>query len=215
MSKKPLATVFARLIYKYDVPIGFEESAFDKNHNHYDFETNVPPTDLKKEYAADRDFISSYPKFTEHLLTLDFDDESLATVIDSIVRQMQNYSWQERNGVINIFPNKGRDPIFQRLLDLPINRFNLSKGAKVGFIQGDLYDLPEIRDFFNRNKVMLVTERGYSLLFIDRPLEQNLDFGTLKFGELLNRITACKRGGWIIRQGKDRVTNEKTIELLI
>src|ERR687883_495587 len=42
MNKKPLFDVFMRLIYDYDVAIGFEESTLDSEHDDYQFETNVP-----------------------------------------------------------------------------------------------------------------------------------------------------------------------------
>ncbi len=35
LQDKPLLTVFNRLINKYDIPIGFEESSLDREHTSY------------------------------------------------------------------------------------------------------------------------------------------------------------------------------------
>ena len=51
LEKQPLGVVFRYLTNIYDVPVGFEESILDRNHNDYFFETNL--VDIRRFSIAD------------------------------------------------------------------------------------------------------------------------------------------------------------------
>src|SRR5690349_1534385 len=129
-AEKPLYYVFIKLMYVYDVPIGFEESTLDKDHNDYFFQTNVPPDEERSKYLNEPR-LGWNSLIKNHLITLNFKDARLEDVLNKIVEQMQNYDWEINNDVVNIFPTKGRDPRFQKLLNLTIRGFSISKGEKV------------------------------------------------------------------------------------
>lgn len=215
MANKPLVTVFARLIYKYDVAIGLEESMLDRDHNHYNFETNVPPEDQKAKHAGDKEFPSGRSEFYEHLITVNFTNARLENVLDDIVKQMQNYDWEINNDVVNIFPIKGRDPTFKKLLDVRIREFAVWKGAEVGIIQQlILRELPEIRAFLAENNLHTDGWRTTSMAFTERPLPEEMRFSDLTLKELLNAITKSKRGGWILQKNKHNIKENKDKEFI-
>jgi hypothetical protein len=216
MTQKPLFTVFTRLIEKYDIAIGFEESILDRDHRHYEFQTNVAIDKYKVEYQSDKEFSPPVPEFSQHLLTVNFKDAKLESVMDSIVRQMENYDWEISNEVINIFPIRGRDSRLKKLLDVRVRSFGVGIGAEVGSIQAQLMlFLPEFKIFLKENNLDFNAARNGSA-FNDRIIPDGMGFNDLSFKELLNVITKSKRGGWIlqIKTQKDNPDKE-FVEILI
>jgi hypothetical protein len=111
MAGKSFYTVVTRLINKYDVAIGFEESALDREHRDYYFETNVPldgrdplvvrdyrdshfentvTPEKRAEYGDKEVFSPTRALGYKHLITVDFKDARLEEVLDAIVKQMEN-----------------------------------------------------------------------------------------------------------------------------
>jgi len=199
MSQKPLYTVFWRLIQKYDVAIGFEESALDRDHRHYYFETNTALEELKKESVSDKEFLPPVTAFKEHLITVDFKDARLEDVMNGIVKQLENYDWEINDEVVNIFPTRGRDERLKKLLDQRIRAFGVGKGASLSSIQAQLMlFLPEFKEFLAENKLEGSTERPFSS-FEERILPGGMGFSDMTFRQLLNAITKAKRGGWMLQ----------------
>jgi hypothetical protein len=193
MTQKPLYTVFWRLIQKYDVPIGLEESSLDTDHEHYDFATNVLPRDIMPIYKEQD---PSVPPFSEHLITVNFDEARLDDVMDSIVKQMQNYDWDVSDGVINIFPIRGRDERLKSFLDVKVERFAVGAGDEVGAFQARMMlFLPEFKKFVAENKLEATTLRND---YTGGILPDGMVFRDKTFKELLNAIVKSKRGGWIL-----------------
>jgi hypothetical protein len=216
MANRPLHDAFIRLMYVYDVPIGFEESTLDKDHDDYFFQTQVPPDDEKKVFVNEPQRRWDLT-IKDHLISLDFKDARLEDVLDEIVKQMPNYDWIINVDVVNIFPIKGRDPKFEKLLAIKIRGFGVSKGEEVGMIQPMIvFHLPEFKAFLAENK--LRAESNLTMMFIVRPIPMELRFSNLSFKELLNGITRLKRGGWILRTDKRKTAVNKgkeVIEILI
>lgn len=199
VEKKPLYTVFYRLIQKYDIAIGLEESSLDRGHRHYYFETNKALEKFRATSSSDKEFLGPYPMPTEHLITLDFKEAQLDEVMDAIVKQMGNYDWEINDEVVNIYPLHGRDERLKRLLDLKVRSFVVGEGADVGSIQAQLMlGLPEFQKFLAENRLESRTDRPGSS-FLDRTLPDGMGFQNMTFKHLLNAITKSKRGGWIIQ----------------
>lgn len=226
MTNERVFNVFLRLMYVYDIPIGFEESTLDKDHSDYFFQTLMPPDDKKKDFPDEPETMSgSSPssrwtiKDKAHLISLDFREARLEDVLDEIVRQMQNYDWTINDGVVNIFPVKGRDSNLEKLLNLRIRGFGVSKGEEFEAIQPLLVlYLPEFKAFLAENNLFAESDR-YVPSYGKLPLPVELRFSNLSFKELLNGITRLKRGGWILRTGdkhkKPENKDKEVIEILI
>lgn len=216
MTQKSLYTVFWRLIQKYDVAIGLEESSLDKDHWNYLFETNVGRGRLKPEPSSDIEPLGLVPRVSENLITVNFKDARLEEVMDAIVKQMENYDWEINNDVVNIYPKRGRDDRLKKLLDTRVRVFAVGMGDEVGSIQAQLMLFqPEFRAFLKENNLEAMTDRA-GPLFERRILPDGMAFTDKTFKELLNAITKSKRGGWIlqIKIQKDKPGRE-FVEILI
>ncbi len=201
MQDKPLLTVFNRLINKYDITIGFEESSLDREHTSYLFIVDKSDRKSSPEYSGEKEIRPTTRIVGEkHLLTVDFDKAPLEEVIDSIVAQMKHYDWTINDGVVNIFPTKGRDPRLVKLLNTNINYFGVEAGMKKSMI-GDKIRmfLPELNAFLKEENLAPELAGEYSVLIGHSPLLHRVSFSNLSFINLLNSITKEKRGGWIIK----------------
>lgn len=219
LKKSPLYSVFAELMYAYDIPIGFEESSLDKGHDDYYFQTLVPSKDKKNDLPIEPHTDGVSLRTKTHFITLDFKDARLQDVLDEIVKQMQYYDWTITDDVVNIFPIKGRDPKCEKLLNIRVREFRVSKDKDFGMIQETLVlVLPEFRAFLAQNNLHAESDR-YVPSYGNLPLPMELRFSDLTFKELLNGITKLKRGGWILRTGdknkKKENKGKEVIEVLI
>jgi len=189
-------------MYRFDVPIGFEESALDSDHNDFYFQPNIPR--FKPESFIDEPEQYRITETDHHLISLRFENAPLADVMKAIVSQMSNYDWRVMDGVINIFPTKGRNLKFERLLDVRISSFRLVKGDDVTWIQPRvLFETPEIQSFLKSHDLNAESDR-FVPWYTERPLPTGADFSNLTFRELLNGITKIKGGGWLLRSDKSK-----------
>jgi hypothetical protein len=189
------------------VPIGFEESTFDAKHFDYLFEVNIPFEESKcRTYSSDgsvKKCGQTVFKAKEIKFTISVDNEPLENVLNQIVFRMKYYKWEINDGVVNIFPIIGRDYRFENLMNVKVKSFiNLSVYGKESnidsYIQASILRTPEIIDYLRENKIVRSSSR-YLSPNEGRELPCDLKYSNVTFKELLNKITKCKRGGWIIK----------------
>jgi len=209
MDKQPLGLVIRYLMEKYDIPIGFEQATLDREHNDYNFDTNTPSTGVKNLTSSDgrvqaRLTTSHSFKGKSHLITVDSDNAVLEDVMNTIVRQMKNYTWVINNGVINIFPKRARDDRFEKLLEMKVLNFTVQKGQPVSAITTEIMALPEFKKFLLENNLHFSGLRGGSDTLVraqyGRFLENDIRLSNVTFRQLLNEATKIKRGGWILKR---------------
>jgi hypothetical protein len=207
MEAQPLGVVFRYLMENYDIPIGFEESALDREGPEYEFASNLPSTAKHEMRSGDVKFTTTAlpPRFEggRHAFTLYIEDGSVEEVFTRIVEQMENYKCEISDDVVNIIPVKGRDKRFEKLLEMRVKRFTLEGGKTVEDITKNIMLLPEFMSFMRDNKLHFTGLRQGMNFVLDaqygRKLEQGMDFSDLTFRDLLNRATKIKRGGWIVK----------------
>ncbi len=200
---KPLGNILYYLIVKYDVAIGFEESTLDINHDDYEFITNLP------NFIPNRPVITSGdPSSTEHRFTINVENGKLEDVLNIVVGQLKNYKWEVNDDIVNIFPIKGRNEKYKKLLELNIEQFTLEKNKPIFLIRNRLLALPEVVDFLQNQKTYSSLNRG-DFDFTSRKLPVELNFSNLTFKQLLNKITKVKRGGWILKESDLYRTKDK------
>ena len=218
MEKQPLGMVFRYLMENYDVPIGFEQSSLDKYQPDYEFGVNFPFQFRWKTVTADgRVLFSGFRRgfsAEKHPITVHAENERLEEVFNQIVPQMENYQWEISDGVVNIFPAKGRDERFEKLLGLPIEKFALAEGATVMDITENIKLLPGFSSFLTENKLFFISYRyrestSYARKArYGRVIGEKLEFSNLTLRELLNKATKIKRGGWTLQWDLFRNTPE-------
>lgn len=205
MDKQPLRVIFKHLIENYDVAIGFEQSTLDREHNDYDFETNVLPMIDRRAVSRDGNIqvaeTEPISEIKQHWITVNVKNGRLEKVLNIIIEQMENYKWEINDGVVNIFPIQGRDKRYEKLLELNVKSFTLKKPIYVGSIRNNILALAEVINFLDENKLYSTAARSNGLLEnLDRRLDVEMNFSNLTFRELLNKITKIKRGGWILQE---------------
>ena len=79
---------------------------------------------------------------------------TLKTVLDSLVAQEPRYSWELRDGVINVTPIVGRDQFLAQFLDTKLAQFDPPKGTTDKFkLRDAILALPEVRKLLEANGV--------------------------------------------------------------
>lgn len=206
--KQPLGLVFRYLMENYDVPIGFEQSILDRNHNEYDFESNLPARAEKTITNLDEDVeitveVELNFEAKLHPITINVENGKLEDVFNQIVKQMGNYKWEINDDVVNIFPIKGRDERFEKLLGTNVKNFSFEKGKTVRDITSGIIRLPELYNFLKENKLNFNGIRTGSEIRLDaqygRIINDGMNFSNLTFRSLLNKITKTKKGAWILK----------------
>ena len=208
MEQQPLGVVFKYLMENYDIPIGFEESTLDRGRPDFKFYANLPGQPQNKTQSAGGvEFTMTYRgrifKARKYPITLNAENERLEEVFNQIVEQMENYKWEISDDVVNIYPVKGRDERFERLMGMNVQRFTLEKGKTIEDITTNLLALPEFEKFLKANKLEFLGVRYGTATFVlkaqyGRTLNVGMDFSNLTFRDLLNKITKIKRGGWTL-----------------
>ena len=222
MEKQPLGLVFRYLMENYDIPIGFEWSLSDKDHNEYNFETNLPATAKTKVQSTDGKsemILQVQLGFTAeiHPISVNFDNAKLEDVLNQIVGQMENYKWEINDDVVNIFPIQGRYEKFEKLLETKIANFTFEKGMTVRDVTANIKKLPEFEKFLKENNLVFFGTRNGALLRINaqygRTIDAEMNFSNLTFRDLLNKITKIKKGGWILRWIRTRTSGRELIDI--
>jgi hypothetical protein len=84
---------------------------------------------------------------------------TLKSILDSLVAQEPTYKWELRDGVINITPVVGRDPLLAQFLERHVARFAPSASITDKFeLRDRVLNLPEVRQFLKTNSIAV---RGY------------------------------------------------------
>ncbi|MEP6849838.1 MAG: hypothetical protein ABI999_13360 [Acidobacteriota bacterium] len=200
---QPLATVLRKLMFEYDISVGFEESILDRDHDDYSFETNgrFRPQSYTSSGLMFKTDIHPVVNVKNNFISIDVKDAKLDAVLDTIVSQMRNYAWRVDSGVVDIYPTASRDPNFERLLNLKIEQFRFANGMHVAVIRTKLFELPEVSSYLSENKIRY---RDFTNGMTDyKSLQQvRMDFENLTLLELLNNIARTNHGGWILKSNK-------------
>jgi hypothetical protein len=203
---EPLRVIIGSLIRDSEIAIGFEESSLNSESNDFDFAVNLPtPSEVSRQSSDGKYTISSSVEElfepTEIRFTLNAENACLDAVLNDIVGQMKNYQWTEDNGVVNIFPSKGRNHKYEKLLDIQISKFIYRKNMPIGNLRDKLLNLPEVKDFLVENQLKTSKIRKGSIDNSEkRLLDTEINFSNLTLKQLLNKITAIKKGGWILKK---------------
>ena len=217
--KVPFGRVLGYLMEFYDVPIGFEESVLDRKNSEFRLSANSPGVvQYPLENIGGVFKIPANSGFEPplHPVTLNAENERLEDVLNKIIKQTENYRWEINDEVVNIYPIKGRDDRFKKLLSLKIKKFTLEKGTPIWEITRNIKSLPEFSVFTVKNNLRFNGVRsgpeGAVQEMYGRKINESMNFSNLTFRDLLNKITKIKRGGWIL---KWRFISEKTGEEFI
>lgn len=186
------------------VPLGFEESLLDSGHQDYGFEPNLPFAVVEKNSEGKTIVRTGAERVAQnagHLISIDANGVKLSEALDIVVSQMPNYKWSIENGVVRITPVKGRNPIFEELLAIPIDKASIEKGVIICDIRLWVPTIPVVAKFLESRKVKAKTMSlaGYC----DREIRESLTVENVTLERFLNEIVKKKGGAWAVRYKKD------------
>lgn len=135
----------------------------------------------------------------ETRLSVDETQSTVKELMDHIVKEVPLYKWELRDGVINIVPVRGRNPLLEEFLRLNVREFK-GTGDMIKFdLRNHIYDLPEVQLFFQVNNLRTERLRDYptrrSIYANDADLSIS---GTDVLGILNNIVAKSEYNLWIL-----------------
>ena len=188
MKDQAFGTVINYLTNKYDISFGVELAPGN------DQTLNFQIPRYRESWET---FRGTRPTTT---FTLDLKDAKVSDVMDAIVSQMDGYSWEIADGVVDIFPTKGRDERLCKLMEIDIDSFAMSKENDriVGRIAQRVVALPEVNKFEKANNLKVRYHHYGDIQPGLRPLDDDIRLSKISFRQLLNKAAAAKKGNWRI-----------------
>ncbi|HKO41649.1 MAG TPA: hypothetical protein VJU84_00040 [Pyrinomonadaceae bacterium] len=112
-------------------------------------------TTLAVDHRVPIGFEESLMDKHEPKLTLDMKDATLNDILNSVVNQEPIYTWDLRDGVINLRPIHGGDEFLTAFLTTRVNHFTPAIGVDKFQIRDAVLNLQEVRTLFRRRKVSI------------------------------------------------------------
>lgn len=111
---------------------------------------------------------------------------TLREILDSIVKQEPDYTWELRDGVINVYPVKSRDELLKILLETTIKNF--SSGKEKGRVQiaENIRNSEEIKKFLDSGQIRLGGFTRANLHAADATTD--IDLSNTDLRSLLNKV---------------------------
>lgn len=120
---------------------------------------------------------------------IDFKKGTLSDLLTQFVAQHDQYSWEIKDGVINVFPkDSDRDPLFGELLETKIRSFSVKQETNCWTLAQSLVATPEIKEVLEM-KGATYRSRGFSGSYIPQ-LGRNfrLDVSNMTLKSILNKV---------------------------
>ena len=95
-------------------------------------------------------------------------------MLNEIVGQETGYSWELRDGVINIIPIASRDEFVQKLLSTPIRQFDQPKKLGKFQIRDAIVELPEVVALLRASGIT-ASHYGYYYGYPSRYTDEKVD----------------------------------------
>jgi hypothetical protein len=108
-------------------------------------------------------------------ITIQMGNGTLKDILNEVVNQKPFYTWEAKDGVINVFPKDGnRDPLLQAILETKLERFSIKEGtSRIKFRESvikssELQNILEANGVTSENEIfstrdMTALGRGFSL----------------------------------------------------
>lgn len=120
---------------------------------------------------------------------VDFKGGMLSDFLTRFVAQHEEYTWEIKDGVLNVFPKeKYRDPIFKELLETQLKTFSIAEKTSCWALEDALVSRPEIKKVLEAHALQ-VSGRNFSGAYL-RQLGRNfrLDISNTTLESLLNTV---------------------------
>ena len=120
---------------------------------------------------------------------LDFREGTLSDLLAQFVARHDQYTWEIRDGVVNVFPKDGyRDVVLGELLGAEISDFTVKKETSCWALEDSLVTTPEIKRILTTHGI---TPRGRHFVGVYIPQvgrEFTLNVSNLTLRSILNKV---------------------------
>jgi hypothetical protein len=156
---------------------------------------NIP---IGLEIAAKQGDLASYGT--------DFKKGTLSELLNQFVIQHNEYAWEIRDGVVNVFPKDDyRDALFHNLLEIRIGRFTVKENTSCWTLAETLLSTPEMKRVLEANGTTYRAPDFSGFYIPQAGRHFTLDVSNVTLRSILNRIVEQSPTSkfWIIARNYD------------
>jgi hypothetical protein len=142
----------------------------------------------------------------ERAIVVQLDRGTLRDVLDVVASQHPLYTWVIADGVVNVFPKGGREPMLKALLEARVGNFRLTPGTSRFTFRENLTDSPEVKGVLAAFGIKSNNEIFGSRDVLKLGLNSSLDLSHVSVKAVLNRVIRdSETRYWIVnRDGAER-----------
>lgn len=142
----------------------------------------------------------------ERGIVVRLDSGTLRDVLNAVAAQHPLYTWEIVDGVVNVFPKGGREPLLKALLETRMGNFHVGQGASRFTFRENLTKSPEVRGVLAAYGVKSNNE-----IFVSRDMKAlglgaSLELWDVSVRAVLNRVIRdSETRYWLVnRDGPER-----------
>ena len=138
-------------------------------------------------------------------LSVDENQRTVGDVLNHIVKQVPMYKWELLDGIINVIPVRGRNPLLENFLSIQVREYKATTDFNKFTLRNKIYDLPEVELFLTVSK--LKTERLRDHPYHPSIYANDADLsisGTNVLGILNNIISKSEHHFWMLCHDEEK-----------
>lgn len=135
--------------------------------------------------------------------TLKIQSGTLREVLNSIIKQEPDYTWEIRDGVVNIFPINARDNSIKTLLETKTKTFFTKKEGGRIEIRDNINDIEDVKTLISIINILFSISVSHRAYVKDETTDINISNVNLK--EILDKVVKKSSDSkmWTIQKVKD------------
>lgn len=141
---------------------------------------------------------SNFENTTIININLNLKNTKVASVLNLLVQQNPNYTWEINDGVINFVPTKARNEAVKKLLLTKISKFSSEKVSDKYSLKSRLAELPEVKSLFSNPFTFKVSDS----ITVNERFSGNVlnTLENVQFRSILNQIIKVSESKfWMIK----------------
>lgn len=146
-------------------------------------------------------------------VSFDLKTGTISDLLTKIVDQFDDYTWETRDGVINVFPKKMyQNTIVNELLDTSVDSFSIKQNSSCQTVVKSLLSVPEIRKVLEANSLSYQKQNHIGFYIQQTGKRYSLKVSNVKLLEILNKVAkeSPTTKYWFINGNK---SNKQILEL--
>lgn len=137
---------------------------------------------------------------------LEFNGGTLSELLTQFITQHNQYAWEIRDNVVNIFPKyEYRDEILGKLLNVKISRFLIKENTSCWALEESLVATPEVTNFVRTNRISHGGLNFSGSYFPQLGRHFALDVSNMRLKAIVNRVIRESPIAkiWVSKRGRE------------